>query len=260
MLEGKFETASTMKKVIEAIKDSVKLCNLNCSQNDGITVQAIDDSRVLLIALKLDPSCFQEFRCDKDLVLGLDLESLSKILRQGNPEDYLTLIAEDSPDSLLIVFEDSKKDRISEFSLKLMDIDSDVLTIDEMEHDCAITLPAAAFAKVARDMKTLSESLQILVTKDSVKFKADGSIGTGSVILRARTNLDDTKESILIDLNKPVNLTFGAKYLNDIVKATPLADTVTIKLTDKAPAMFEYKLQGGFLRYYLAPKFEDEEE
>lgn len=237
----------------------MKLCNFNCSQNDGITVQAIDDSRVLLIALKMDPGCFQEFRCDRDMVLGLDLESLGKILKQGNNEDYLTLIAEDNPDSLLIVFEDKKKDRISEFSLKLMDIDSDVLTIDDMDNDCSITMPSADFSKIARDFKTMSESLQIIVTKESVKFKAEGQIGSGSVIFKPHTDLDNPDESIKIDMNQPVNLTFGAKYLNDIVKASTLSSTITIKLTDKAPALFEFKLPSGYLRYYLAPKFEDEE-
>ncbi|ESX02155.1 Proliferating cell nuclear antigen [Ogataea parapolymorpha DL-1] len=259
MLEGKFEEASLLKKVIESIKDSVKLCNFNCSQSKGITVQAIDDSRVLLIALKIDSGSFQEFRCDRDLVLGLDLESLSKILKQGNNEDYLTIIAEDSPDSLLVVFEDKKKDRISEFSLKLMDIDSDVLTIDDMEHDCSITMPAYEFAKIARDMKTLSESLQIIITKDSVKFNAEGQIGSGSIILKPHTDMEKPDESIKIELNQPVVLTFGAKYLNDIVKATALSSTVTIKLTDKAPALFEYRLPSGYLRYYLAPKFDDED-
>lgn len=207
----------------------------------------------------MDPGCFQEFRCDRDMVLGLDLESFGKILRQGNNEDYLTLIAEDSPDSILIVFEDKKKDRISEFSLKLMDIDSDVLTIDEMDHDCSITMPSTDFAKIARDFKTMSESLQIIVVKESVKFKAEGQIGSGSVIFKPHTDIDKPDESIKIDVNNPVNLTFGAKYLNDIVKAATLSPTITIKLTDKAPALFEFKLPSGYLRYYLAPKFEDED-
>ncbi|AWU77062.1 uncharacterized protein C5L36_0C09690 [Pichia kudriavzevii] len=259
MLEGKFDEASLLKKVIDSIKDSVKLCNFNCSQADGITVQAIDDSRVLLIALKMDPGCFQEFRCDRELVLGLDLESLSKILKQGNNEDFLSLLAEDNPDSLLIVFEDKKKDRISEFSLKLMDIDSDSLAIDEMENDCSITMPAAEFAKVARDFKTMSESLNIVVTKESVKFKADGQIGSGSVIFKPHTDVEHPEQSIKVDVNSPVDLTFGAKYLNDIVKASSLSPSITIKLTDKAPALFEFKLPSGFLRYYLAPKFEDDE-
>lgn len=235
------------------------MCNFNCSANDGLTVQAIDDSRVLLIALKMDPGCFNEYRCDRDLVLGLDLESFGKILKQGQNEDYLTLMAEDQPDSIAVVFEDKKKDRISEFSLKLMDIDTDVLTIDDMDNDCSITMPSSDFSKIARDMKTMSESLQILVTKESIKFKAEGSIGTGSIVYKPHSDLDNPDESIRIDLNQPVNLTFGAKYLNDIVKAATLSNTITIKLTDKAPALFEFKLPSGYLRYYLAPKFEDDE-
>lgn len=207
----------------------------------------------------MDPGCFSEFRCDRDLVLGLDLESFGKILKQGDNEDYLTIIAEDNPDSILVVFEDKKKDRISEFSLKLMDIDTDVLTIDEMETDCSITMPAADFSKIAKDFKTMSESLNIVVTKESVKFKAEGQIGSGSVIFKPFTDLETPDNSIKIDMNQPVDLSFGAKYLNDIVKAASLSSTITIKLTDKAPALFEFKLPSGYLRYYLAPKFDDED-
>ncbi len=222
-------------------------------------MQAIDDSRVLLIALKMDPGCFQEFRCDREMVLGLDLESLGKILKQGNNEDFLTLIAEDNPDALLVVFEDKNKDRISEFSLKLMEIDSDVLTIDDMEHDCAVTMPSSEFAKVARDFKTMSESLNITVTKEAIRFKAEGQIGSGNVIFKPHTDVEHDDQSIKIDVNEPVNLTFGAKYLNDIVKAATLSTTISLKLTDKAPALFEFKLPSGYLRYYLAPKFDEEE-
>ncbi|GME88693.1 unnamed protein product [[Candida] boidinii] len=175
MFDGKFTDASLLKKLVEAIKDSVKLCNFNVNES-GLNVQAIDDSRVLLISLLVEPECFHEYRCDRSIVLGLDLESFNKILKQGNNDDYLTLTAEDEPDNLMVVFEDKKKERISEFSLKLMDIDSDVLNIDEMDHDCVITMPSSEFSKIVRDMKTLSESLNIVVTKDSVKFNADGQI------------------------------------------------------------------------------------
>lgn len=247
-----------MRQLVEAIKDSVKLCNFNVNES-GLNVQAIDDSRVLLISLLVEPECFHEYRCDRSIVLGLDLESFNKILKQGNNDDYLTLTAEDEPDNLMVVFEDKKKERISEFSLKLMDIDSDVLNIDEMDHDCVITMPSSEFSKIVRDMKTLSESLNIVVTKDSVKFNADGQIGTGSVILKSFTDMENPNESIRIALEKPVDLSFGAKYLNDIAKAATLSSTVSLKLTDKAPALFEFKLPSGHLRYYLAPKFDDEE-
>lgn len=245
-------------QIVDSIKDSVKLCNFNCTEH-GITVQAVDDSRVLLISLLVGEQSFEEYRCDRNITLGIDLESFNKIIKNGNTTDYLTLIAEDNPDNILILFEDKKKDRVSEYSLKLMDLDSDFLKIDEMEFDATITMPAGEFAKITRDLKTLSESLQIVVTKENVKFNSDGDFGTGNVVLKGYVDMDKPTESVKIDMAKPINLTFGAKYIGDIIKATALSETVTIKLADKAPALFEYKLPSGYLRYYLAPKFDDEE-
>ncbi|RCK59395.1 Proliferating cell nuclear antigen [Candida viswanathii] len=257
MLEGKFEDAALLKKIIEAIKDSVKKCNFNCSEH-GITVQAVDDSRVLLVSLLVSVSSFSEYRCDREVTLGVDLESFSKIIKSANNEDYLTLLAEDSPDQLMTILEDKKKDKISEYSLKLIDFDSEFLQIEDMEYDAVIKMPSGDFAKLVRDLKNLSESLRLVVTKDSVKFTADGENGSGSVIVKPYDNGDADK--VVINLDDPVDLTFGLKYLNDIVKASTLSDFVTIKMADKTPALFEFKMEtGGYLRYYLAPKFDDEE-
>lgn len=259
MLEGKFEEATLLKKIVEAIKDCVKLCNFNCTEH-GLTVQAVDDSRVLLVSLLVGQSAFSEYRCDRDITLGIDLESFSKIIKCGNNEDYVTLLAEDKPDAVLTVFEDKKKDRISEYSLKLMDIDSEFLKIDDMEYDCVVTMGSAEFAKIVKDLKNLSESLNIVVTKESVKFSSEGESGSGSVVLKPGTNMDKPDDSLTVNLESPVDLTFGLKYLNDIIKATNLSGTITIKLADKTPALFEYKLDvGGYLRFYLAPKFDEDD-
>ncbi|CAM9019420.1 unnamed protein product [Wickerhamomyces anomalus] len=139
MLEAKFDEAILFKRVIQ-------LCNFNCTEH-GITVQAVDDSRVLLVSLLVGEDAFQTYRCDRNITLGVDLSSLAKVLKCGNNTDSLTLIAEDSPDSVLVVFEDTVKDRISEYSLKLMDIESDFLNIDDMDYDSVITLPAVDFKK-----------------------------------------------------------------------------------------------------------------
>ncbi|KAI5949857.1 POL30 [Candida jiufengensis] len=259
MLEGKFDESTLLKKIVESIKDCVKLCNFNCTEH-GITVQAVDDSRVLLVSLLVGQTAFSEYRCDRDVTLGIDLESFSKIIKCGNNEDYLTLLAEDSPDSVMTIFEDKKKERVSEYSLKLMNIDSEFLKIDDMDYDSVITMPSSEFAKIVRDLKNLSESLNIIVTKDSVKFTSEGETGTGSVVLKPYNDMDKPDESVTVNLDNPVDLTFGLKYLSDIIKASSLSNTITVKLADKTPALFEFKLDvGGYLRFYLAPKFDEDE-
>jgi proliferating cell nuclear antigen len=222
-------------------------------------VQAVDDSRVLLVSLLIGEDTFSSYRCDRNITLGIDLTSLAKVLKCGNNSDSLTLIAEDSPDKVLVVFEDTQKDRISEYSLKLMDIESDFLDIDDMDYDSVVFLPSTDFQKIARDLSQLSDSLTILVTKDTVKFEADGDIGSGSVIVKPFTDVEKPETAVKVELNKPVNLTFGLKYLLDVIKGSGLSTSITVKLADKTPALFEYKLPSGYLRFYLAPKFEDEE-
>lgn len=258
MLEAKFAEASLFKKIIDGFKDCVQLVNFNCNER-GIAAQAVDDSRVLLVALSIGSEACINYRCDREIVLGVDLSSLSKILRCGNNSDNLTLIADDSPDTVLVLFEDTKKDRISEYSLKLMDIDADFLKIDEMTYDSVITMPSVEFAKVVRDLNQLSDSLNILVTKETIKFVSEGEFGSGSVIVKPQVDMDHPNESIKVELEKPVDLTFGSKYLLDIIKGAGLSDQITIKLSAESPALFQFPLQSGSLQFYLAPKFNEEE-
>ena len=57
--------------------------------------------------------------------------SLAKILKCAGNDDIITLRAQDDGDAVTFVFESEEGDRISEFELKLMDIDSEHLGIPE---------------------------------------------------------------------------------------------------------------------------------
>jgi len=258
MLEAKFEEASLFKRIIDGFKDCVQLVNFQC-KSDGIIAQAVDDSRVLLVSLEIGVEAFQEYRCDRPVTLGLDLSSLSKILRCGNNSDTLTLIADDTPDHIGLVFEDNKKGRVAEYVLKLMDIDADFLKIEELEYETTISLPSSEFSKNVRDLSQLGDSLSIAVTKDNIKFSTEGDIGSGSVLLQPFVDMEKPQESIKLEMESPVDLTFGAKYLLDIVKGAVLSENIGIRLSSEAPALFKYDLASGFLQFFLAPKFNEEE-
>ena len=62
-------------------------------------------------------------------------------------------------------------------------------------------------------------------------------------------------------MNEPVTQTFACRYLGFFVKATPLSSAVSMSLKHDMPLLVEYKIgDSGHLRYYLAPKIEDDEE
>jgi len=65
----------------------------------------------------------------------------------------------------------------------------------------------------------------------------------------------------VIEMKEPVSLSFALRYMNSFTKATPLSDTVTISLSSELPVVVEYKVaEMGYIRYYLAPKIEEEED
>ena len=118
----------------------------------------MDNSHVALVAMHLKTEGFSLYRCDRNIALGINLGSLQKVLRAAQNEDMLTLKAEDSPDVLSLVFENSESDRISEYDIKLMDIDQEHLGIPETEYGATVTLPSSEFQRICRDLNQLSES------------------------------------------------------------------------------------------------------
>ncbi|KAG8526879.1 uncharacterized protein KY384_008308 [Bacidia gigantensis] len=243
-----------LETVVDAIKDLVQDCNFDCNDS-GVALQAMDNSHVALVSMMLKAESFSPFRCDRNIALGINLNSLMKVLRCAQNEDILTLKAEDAPDVVNLVFESSESDRLSEYDIKLMDIDQEHLGIPETEYSATISMPSAEFQKICRDLMALSESVAIEATKEGVKFSCSGDIGNGAVTLRSHTDVEKPERNVEIALSEPVALTFSLKYLVNFCKASGLSGTVKLCLSNEVPLLVEYALaSNSYLRFYLAPK------
>ncbi|KAF9005074.1 proliferating cell nuclear antigen, N-terminal domain-containing protein [Cyathus striatus] len=183
MLEAKLAEAGTLKKLLDAIKELVTDANFECSE-EGINLQAMDNSHVALVSVNLEAGGFKRFRCDRPMPLGVNLASLTKVLKCAKDDDICTLKAADEADVLNLVYEAKSSDRIAEYDMKLMDIDSDSLGIPDTEYDARVTLPSAEFTRIVRDLSQLGESVRIEVSKEGVRFVSDGEAANGSVLLR----------------------------------------------------------------------------
>ncbi|KAL3496602.1 Mysoin-binding motif of peroxisomes-domain-containing protein [Aspergillus germanicus] len=247
-----------LEMVVDAIKDLVQYCNFDCNDS-GIALQAMDNSHVALVSMLLKAEGFSPYRCDRNIPLGIDLVSLTKVLRAAQNDDILTLKADDSPDVVNLMFESSETDRLSEYDIKLMDIDQEHLAIPDTEYAATVEMPASEFQRICRDLNNLSESVVIEATKEGVKFSCQGDIGSGSVTIRQHTSVDKPEQNVSIVLSEPVALTFSLKYLVNFCKATNLSDKVSLCLSQEVPLLVEYGLGSGHLRFYLAPKIGDEE-
>ncbi|WVR08762.1 proliferating cell nuclear antigen (pcna) [Kwoniella sp. DSM 27419] len=189
MLEARVKQASVLKKLLDAIKELVTDGNLDCT-DEGIALQAMDNSHVALVSLKLVAEQFEAYRCDRNMPLGVNLTSLTKILKCAKDQDVVTLKASDDADSLGLVFESPKEDRVGEYEMKLMDIDQEHLGIPDTQYDATITMSSAEFQRICRDLAALGESVKIEASKEGVRFSSEGEVGNGSVLLKQSAGTD----------------------------------------------------------------------
>ncbi|KAJ9097779.1 hypothetical protein QFC20_006125 [Naganishia adeliensis] len=165
------------------IKELVTDCNLEANE-EGIGLQAMDNSHVALVTVQLEANEFDSYRCDRNMPLGVNLGSLTKILRCAKDNDVVTIKASDDADSLTLLFESPNSDRVGEYDMKLMDIDQEHLGIPDTQYDATITFSSTEFARICRDLSALGESVKIEVDKQGIRFSSDGEIGNGSVLLK----------------------------------------------------------------------------
>jgi len=259
MFEARLVQGSLWKKVLEAVKDLLNEAIFDCSDT-GITLQAMDSSHVSLVSLSLKSDGFDTFRCDRNLSLGMNLGSMSKIVKCAGNDDIITVKAGDNADTVTFVFESPNQEKVSDYEMKLVDLDTEHLGIPDTEYSAVVKMPAGEFQRICRDLSQIGDSVIISCTKEGVKFSASGDLGTGNVKLAQTSSTDKEEEAVVVEMNQAVCLTFALRYLNFFSKATALSPQVTLSMSQDVPLVVEYKIADmGFLRFYLAPKIEDQE-
>ncbi|KAM3173033.1 hypothetical protein ACTXT7_013307 [Hymenolepis weldensis] len=259
MFEARLPQADVWKKVIDAIKELVQEATIDCSDT-GISLQAMDSAHVSLVSLLLRSDGFETFRCDRNMSLGLNISSAAKILKCAGSSDSITLKAGDKADTITFLFESKNQEKVSEFELKLMDLDVDHLGIPETDYKCVIKMPASELQRICRDLGQIGDSVVISVSKDGVGFSSTGDLGSGKIKLSQTANADKPEEAVTIEMSEPVSMTYSLHYFNIFTKAAPLASQVVLSLTADVPAVVEFPIEDlGYVRYYLAPKIEDDE-
>ena len=105
-----------------------------------------------------------------------------------------------------------------------------------------------------------SDSINITATKAGITFTGKGETGSSVVQYNSTNSADDEEGAVSVEVKEPVNVNFSIKYMNQFTKATSLSPRVRISLCNDVPIVIEYQIEeNGYLRFYLAPKIDDED-
>lgn len=247
--------SSIFRGIVDAISEIVDSVVMTFTES-GIVLQAMDASHVCLCFLDLKSDGFAEYACRRGVVsVGVPITTMSRIFKCSTSEDNLCIrIGDEDRDRMTLEFSNSC--RTSEFQMKLMDIDAEYIEVPDLACDCNLRIPTVEFQKIVRDLSIVGDTCELRVDKEGVVFTASGDMGDASfALVRGR----EEKEDVFIEGEGRGR--FSTKYLQLFAKATPLCRSLSMNLPVGAPLCLEYRMaELGTLRYYLAPKIEDDEE
>jgi proliferating cell nuclear antigen len=116
MFEATMTQVSVLRKIVESLKDLVTEVNIEATPTGknsfnflGLSLQAMDSAHVSLVSLQLNESGFEQYRCDKNITLGINLTDFAKILKMAQNEDVVTLKADEDNSFLNIIFDNKSK-------------------------------------------------------------------------------------------------------------------------------------------------------
>lgn len=229
--------------ISQLIGEGVFVLNKN-----GISLVATDRAMVAVVKFELKKSAFDEYKCDKETSIGVNIENLLQILKRAKSTDQITMeVADNSKIRIEMSGEGVRK-----FSIPLLDISKgEIPEIDQLDFSSKMQIKTGTVEEGINDADIVS---------DSVVFETDGKI------LTIKTEGDSSsvesridKKSGLVDIaGESVRSRYALEYLKKMMKAGKISETASLNMGRDFPMKLEFTQPDKVsMSFVLAPRVED---
>lgn len=231
--------------------------NLNVYfKKDHMFIQAMDHAHVSIFEINLPKSWFDVYNVENDVMIGINTNILFKVLHTREKSHSLKLCLEENGDRLEINLLSADSNVFDKnYEIPLVDIDSEIMGIPEMEYQAELSLPSMVFSTLIEQMKMFGETFNILCSEEKIEMNAE-SQDTGKMFVNVP--IDDLT-SYAIDEGENLNMSFSLNHLKNICLYSKISKEIEIYLKSEYPIKLVYLLDSDDAKasFYLAPKIDD---
>jgi proliferating cell nuclear antigen len=239
----KLESPKILSDIVSIISELVTEVRLKINQ-DGLSLTAVDPANVAMVYFKIPNSLFSEFTVEKEEKIGVNLENLKSVLRRCKPGSSLSISTLES--SLKLEISDRVK---RDFSLALLDIDTEEKELPEWEFNSVIKMPAETFVEVIEDCQVVSDACTFMAAPSSFVVEASGINSA-----KAEFNSDE------IDIHSGNSTArFSLEYLSKFVKGSKISSHAQLSFSDNHPMRLDFSTGNVMLSFVLAPRIEQDD-
>lgn len=235
-----------LKDSIAIISDLVNEARLKIGK-DAIELVAMDPANVAMVIFKLLSSAFTEYKVEKPVEIGVNLNNMKQILRRVKPSDMLIL--EVAGNKLKIQL---KSESTRTFNLPLIDIEEKEQKIPELSFATSIETSSSMLNDAIEDVDIVAESVSFVAEPKLFSLQATGDLSNASIEIKK----DDTTK---IKAKEKVRAKYSVEYLKKMIQGSKLADKVSIQFNKDYPLKLDYHtVDRVMLSFILAPRVESE--
>jgi proliferating cell nuclear antigen len=242
-----------IKILFDTLKDVLTEVVIRVDET-GILISQVNFSKTVLAHVKLVPTNFEVFVCNKPRDLGMNLTTFFNFLKFTKHSDSIALYQKQGDSSSLgTIFENSEKETFIESSIKLLSLDTEILNVPNIKFDTAINMSTTEFQNICKKLASISKFVAITVTNNKVRFSGTGDSGSISMDISGSGGGHlSFKESD--DENKTATGVFCLKHILPVSKSSNLCNTVSMFLTTGSPVVLKYNVANlGSAKYLVCP-------
>jgi len=208
--------------------------------------QGMDNSHISIFEMIIPCDWFDSYNHpdDENVVVGINIGLFFKILNtRDEGQEIFIKYDSDKQDKLFLHFitssATSKTLFDKHFELPLIDIETEMMSIPDVEYAAEFSLSSANFAGIVGQLKHFGADMFIKCNEEEIRLSAKSTdTGNMSVVVP----IDDLS-LFAINEGEILNLSFSLTHLNNICSFHKVSDCVNLKISDNYPLKATYLLE-----------------
>lgn len=222
---------------------------------EGIRARAMDPSRVAMVDFELPKQFFEEWECNKDTRIKIDLRQLLRLLSRASGKDKVEITFSPTLTKGRWEIKIMHELNVRKFSmpiLTLVEDEDEVPPVPKLTFNATAKLLSDLMKQVLEDVALVSNRVWFEADSDKLVLDAHGDLMTANI------ELEKTVQLLLLEVNEPSKALYSLNYLINMVKAgNMVADIATVQFSKDMPMKLMFEMKTGNLTYYMAPRIEE---
>lgn len=247
MFQGKIK-ADFIKTILDATAILVDEAKFKFTQ-DGIYGRTVDPAHVGMVDFRLSNEAFEDYTCDEDIEIGIDLERLNSIIRIATGDEMIFFHYTKDEGRLTI--------NIGNLTRKVALLETGEMPdtkIPSLDLPAEIGIPVSEVWQAIRASEAISDHIKLIADQKEFQMIAEGD--TDIVELKLPKSQLQT-----LNCQEKVKSMFPLDYLSDMIKvAKGKSEQALLQLGNNFPVRLTFEINEGIIKivYLLAPRIESE--